>query len=161
MFEPYEPLPVTTGEMNVPETVVQPQQEVASPESSPATPSPAGQASDGESRRWHAEAGRKGAHRVHQLVQEGKLYEQEHGLKRGRQRRRQLIELGKLYEAEHGLRPERRKGRGKRLSRGEREELLTTLLRCLVRIVKPSFRADLVRLVEGLQADQPRPDETA
>src|SRR5438105_1857974 len=46
-------------------------------------------------RRWHAEAGRKGAHRVHQLIQEGRLYEQEHGLKRGRQRLRQLIELGK------------------------------------------------------------------
>src|SRR5438132_675640 len=31
----------------------------------------------------HVEAGRKGARRVHQLIQEGKLYEQEHGLKRG------------------------------------------------------------------------------
>src|SRR5205085_4246998 len=45
---------------------------------------------------WHAEAGRKGARRVHQLIQEGKLYEQEHGLTSGRQRLRQLIELGKL-----------------------------------------------------------------
>src|SRR5205085_1980988 len=52
---------------------------------------------------WHAEAGRKGARRVHQLIQRGLLYEQEHGLKRGRQRLRQLIELGKLYEQEHGL----------------------------------------------------------
>jgi hypothetical protein len=37
----------------------------------------------------HAEAGRKGAFRIHELVRLGKLYEQEHGLKRGRQRRRQ------------------------------------------------------------------------
>src|SRR3954451_1688737 len=51
----------------------------------------------------HAEAGRKGARRIHQLIQEGKLYEQEHGFKRGRQRLRQLIEEGKLYEEEHGL----------------------------------------------------------
>src|SRR5690242_12494629 len=58
---------------------------------------------DGEKHPWHAEAGRKGARRVHQLITEGRLYEQEHGLKRGRQRLRQLIELGKLYEQEHGL----------------------------------------------------------
>ena len=57
-------------------------------------------------RRWAgAEAGRKGGRHVHQLIQEGKLYEQEHGLKSGRQRLRQLLELGKLYEEEHGLRP--------------------------------------------------------
>src|SRR5690348_11438892 len=55
--------------------------------------------------RWQARAGREGARRVHQLIQAGRLYEQEHGLKRGRQRLRQLIELGKLYEQEHGLRP--------------------------------------------------------
>src|SRR4051812_15273262 len=48
-----------------------------------------------EGRRWHVQAGRKGACRVHQLIQEGRLYEQEHGLTRGRQRLRQLIELGK------------------------------------------------------------------
>src|SRR3954447_8680477 len=62
---------------------------------------------NGEHGRWHAEAGRKGAHRRHQLMQSGRLYEQEHGLTRGRQRVRQLIELGKLYEQEHGLRPDR------------------------------------------------------
>src|SRR5947209_6688165 len=94
-------------------------------------------------RHWHADAGRKGAQRVHQLIQEGKLYEQEHGLKSGRQRLRQLIELGKLYEKEHGLRPEPEKKRGERLSRGEREELLATFLQCLLRIAKPSFRAEL------------------
>jgi hypothetical protein len=105
-----------------------------------------------ESRHWHAEAGRKGARRVHQLIQEGKLYEQEHGLKSGRQRLRQLVELGKLYEQEHGLRPSLPKKRRVRVSRREREELLTTLLHGLVRLAKPSFRADLVRLVEALQA---------
>src|SRR4051794_33773132 len=46
---------------------------------------------------WHADAGRKGAQRIHQLIQQGRQYEQEHGLKRGRQRLRQLIEEGKLY----------------------------------------------------------------
>jgi hypothetical protein len=102
----------------------------------------------------HAEAGRKGAHRVHQLIQEGRLYEKEHGLKRGRQRLRQLIELGKAYELEHGLRPNHRKKRGERLSRLGREELLATLLRCLLRIAKPSFRAELRRLVEVLSESE-------
>lgn len=99
---------------------------------------------------WHARAGREGARRVHQLIQEGRLYEQEHGLKRGRQRIRQLIELGKLYEQEHGLRPARSNKRGRRLSRLGRQELMATLLECLQRIVKPSFRKDLARLVEAL-----------
>src|SRR6478752_3876820 len=70
---------------------------------------------------WRAEAGRKGAKRVHQLIQAGKLYEAEHGLKSGRQRLRQLIELGKLYEAEHGQRPDGKRRRGTRLSRQERD----------------------------------------
>ena len=48
----------------------------------------------------HAEAGRKGARCIHQLIQQGKLYEREHNLKPGRQRLRQLIEEGKLYEQE-------------------------------------------------------------
>lgn len=100
--------------------------------------------------RWQAEAGRKGARRVHQLIREGRLYEQEHGLKRGRQRLRQLIELGKLYEQEHGLRPAPRKKHAERLSRADRQELLATLLQCLVRLAKPSFRADLLRLTESL-----------
>src|SRR5262249_35147744 len=73
----------------------------------------------------------------------------EHGLKRGRQRIRQLIELGKLYEREHGLRPApRRRGR---LSRARRDELLATLLECLVRLARPSFPAELTRLAEALQ----------
>jgi hypothetical protein len=103
----------------------------------------------------HALAGRKGAHRVHQLIEEGRLYEQEHGLKSGRQRLRQLIELGKLYEQEHDLRPRTRTKR-MRLSRTEREELLSTLLRCLQRIAKPSYRADLARLVEALRQEPDR-----
>src|SRR5262249_37874402 len=99
---------------------------------------------------WHAEAGRKGAHRIHQLIEAGRRYEAEHGLKSGRQRLRQLIELGKLYEQEHGLRPAARKKRGKRLSRMEREETLATLVNCLIRIAKPSFRPELQRLAEVL-----------
>src|SRR3954452_7460637 len=73
---------------------------------------------------WRAEAGRKGAKRVHQLIQAGKLYEQEHGLKSGRQRLRQLIELGKLYEAERGTPPNGKRRRAPRLSRQERDEVV-------------------------------------
>src|SRR5437667_12113841 len=51
----------------------------------------------------HAEAGRKGARRVHQLMQLGLVYEKEPGLKRGRQRVRQLIQEGRLYEQEQGV----------------------------------------------------------
>jgi hypothetical protein len=61
----------------------------------------------------HAEAGRKGARRIHDLIRLGRLYEQEHGLTRGRQRLRQLIEEGKLYEQEHGLGPRRVKRRSR------------------------------------------------
>ncbi len=104
--------------------------------------------------RWQARAGREGARRVHQLIQEGRLYEKEHGLKRGRQRLRQLIELGKLYEQEHGLRPARAKKRGQRLSRLGRQQLVTTLLHCLLRIAKPSFRMELTRLVEALEREE-------
>ena len=100
----------------------------------------------------HVQAGRKGARRVHELIREGRLYEQERGLKRGRQRLRQLIELGKRYEEEHSLRPARPKKRG-RLSRLGREELLTTLFGCLVRIARPSFRAELQRLTEALREE--------
>ena len=100
---------------------------------------------------WHAEAGRKGAQRVHQLIEAGRLYEKEHGLKRGRQRRRQLIELGKLYEQEHGLRPARAKR--KRLSRAERQDVVATLLHCLLRVAKPAYRAEIARLVTTLDAE--------
>jgi len=107
-----------------------------------------------ESRQRHARAGRKGALRVHELIREGRLYEQERGLKRGRQRLRQLLELGKRYEQEHGLRPGAAKKSVGRLSGAKRGELLATLLECLVRIAKPSFRAELLRLVEELSKDE-------
>jgi hypothetical protein len=102
---------------------------------------------------WRTEAGRKGAKRVHQLIEAGRLYEQEHGLKSGRQRLRQLIELGKLHEEEHGTRPAVKKRKGRRLSKTERDEVLATLLRCLIRMVKPSFRADLERLANALNVE--------
>jgi len=92
---------------------------------------------------------------VHQLIEEGKLYEKEHGLKRGRQRLRQLIELGKLYEVEHGVQPRRKRSR---LDRMERQELLATLVQCLQRIAKPSFRADLDRLAKTLVGQDSDPD---
>jgi hypothetical protein len=106
---------------------------------------------------WHAEAGRKGANRVHQLIKEGKLYEQEHGLKSGRQRLRQLIELGKLYEQEHGLRPRPKKKKAKRLTGLKRQELLATLLQCLLRLARPSFRGELERLIEDLRKKEEGP----
>jgi hypothetical protein len=113
----------------------------------------------------HADAGRKGARRVHQLIELGKLYETEHGLKRGRQRLRQLIEQGKLYEKEHGVRTGRKERRGKRLARMDRDQLLATLLQCLVRIAKPSFRTELLRLAEALRVEgketPPREEERA
>jgi hypothetical protein len=103
---------------------------------------------------WRTAAGRKGAQRIHQLIEAGKRYEEEHGLKSGRQRLRQLIELGKLYEEEHHLRPAGRKRRGKRLSRTERDEVVATLLECLVRMAKPSFRKELTRLAEALNPEK-------
>jgi hypothetical protein len=95
-----------------------------------------------------------GARRIHQLIQEGKLYEQEHGLKRGRQRLRQLIELGKVYEQEHGLRPAAKAKRIQRLSRAGRAELIDTLLQCLLRIAKPSFRMELEQLALALHKEE-------
>src|SRR5262245_11350651 len=119
-----------------------------------ATDVPVGEPHDEANGVWRAEAGRKGARRVHQLIQAGKLYEQEHGLKSGRQRLRQLIELGKLYEAEHGHTPAGKRRRGTRLSRQERDEVVATLLRCLVRIAKPSFRMELGKLAEALSPEK-------
>lgn len=102
---------------------------------------------------WRTEAGRKGAKRVHQLIEAGKRYEEEHGLKSGRQRLRQLIEQGKLYEQEHGIRPVAKRRKGRRLSKMERDEVVATLLGCLTRMVKPSFRPELERLAEALKVD--------
>src|SRR4051794_11413249 len=97
-----------------------------------------------------AEAGRKGAHRVHQLIRQGKLYEQEHGLKRGRQRLRQLIEEGRRYEEEHGLAPRQA---GKRGSRVSRKQVMRRFLDALLRMVRPSYRAQLTALVQALEAE--------
>jgi hypothetical protein len=99
---------------------------------------------------WHSEAGRKGAHRIHQLIEEGRLYEKEHGLKRGRQRLRQLIELGKLYEREHGLRPEQPR-RSRRLSRMSKQQALANFLQSVVRLAKPSLREELQRLLRSIE----------
>jgi hypothetical protein len=95
----------------------------------------------------HVEAGRKGAHRIHQLIEEGRVYEQERGLKRGRQRLRQLIQMGKLYEQEHGL---RRQERPRRVSD---EEAFRTFLQALLRVVKPALRDRLARLCTALEAE--------
>jgi hypothetical protein len=100
----------------------------------------------------HAKAGRKGAYRIHELVRLGKLYEQEHGLKRGRQRRRQLIEEGKLYEREHGIvRPDQvhRKRRGPRISP---RQAVRGLLQNLVQVAKPRYRPELIRLLQTLES---------
>jgi hypothetical protein len=96
----------------------------------------------------HAEAGRKGARRIHQLIQQGRQYEREHSLKPGRQRLRQLIEEGKLYEQEHGLRP--RKGHRPRMSH---EQTLKTFLQSLLRVLKPAYRAQLLGLMQALEAE--------
>jgi hypothetical protein len=105
-----------------------------------------------ESRRaagnWHAEAGRKGAERLRLLIQEGKLYEQEHGLTRGRQRIRQLIQEGKLYEKEHGLRPARARAR-----RVSNDQLLTSFFHLLVRVARPNLRNRIARLVQALEQE--------
>ncbi len=112
-----------------------------------------GAATDGgDTVTWHAEAGRKGARRIHELIHEGMLYEKEHGLKRGRQRLRQLIELGKLYEKEHGLRPERPRT-SKRRPRVSTEKALLNLLRALEQMARPSFRAKLAQMIEILSRD--------
>src|SRR6516164_4870319 len=91
----------------------------------------------------HSLAGRKGAERIHQLIQRGKLYEQDHGLKRGRQRLRQLIEEGKLYEQEHGLSEKQRTKRGAPVSP---EQAVRRLLDSLVRLMKPKYRPVLLKL---------------
>jgi hypothetical protein len=108
---------------------------------------PAASGPGGSSNR-HAEAGRKGAVRVHQLRELGLLYEKEHGLKRGRQRRRQLIQEGRLYEQEHGLSTGPRRRRRDRLAG---DQLVESFLRSLVRMVKPSYRGKLLRMLQTLE----------
>ncbi|HZU37953.1 MAG TPA: hypothetical protein VFA18_18680 [Gemmataceae bacterium] len=99
---------------------------------------------------WHADAGRKGAYRIRELIQFGKLYEQEHGLKSGRQRLRQLIEEGKQYELDHGLRPAPERASRRRGPRMSKQQLLSTFLHSVVRLAKPSLRAELTRLLDEL-----------
>jgi hypothetical protein len=118
----------------------------ARPEETTNDTAPAAPAGPAHSPR-HAAAGRKGAHRVHELIEQGKLYEKEHGLKRGRQRLRQLIEEGRLYEEEHGLRPRR-----KRTARASGDEVLDGFFQSLIRLVKPRFRARIVQIAEALKA---------
>ncbi len=96
----------------------------------------------------HAAAGRKGAERIHQLIERGRLYEQEHGLKRGRQRLRQLIEEGKLYEQEHGLNGTHREKHRDRVSS---EELVRRLLDVLMRLSKPAHRPQLLKALQALE----------
>jgi hypothetical protein len=115
---------------------------------------------------WHAAAGRKGAQRLRQLIEQGLLYEKEHGLRRGRQRIRQLVEEGKLYEREHGLAPVIR--RRVRRSRSEKQELLRTLLDTLARLAEPALRPQIARLSVALDSmvdpteldDRPETGET-
>jgi len=108
---------------------------------------------DGANANRYAEAGRKGAQRIHQLIQEGKLYEQEHGLKSGRQRIRQLIEQGKLYEKEHGLRLGSRKHARERLPRVSSEQIILDFCQSLLRLVKPQYRGQVVRMIDALRSD--------
>ena len=109
-----------------------------------------GTPTNGEAANPRIEAGRKGAKRFHELVNLGRLYEQEHGLTRGRQRLRQLVEEGRLYEQEHGLVPVRSRKRGSRVSK---EQVVRRLLDSLVRIAKPAYRPHLARLVRALELD--------
>src|SRR5437763_1730880 len=106
-------------------------------------------ASPAEANNRHVEAGRKGAHRFHQLMQLGLLYEKEHGLKRGRQRVRQLIEEGRLYEQEHGLSRKPRRSRRDRLAG---DQLVQSFLRSLLRMVKPAYRDRLSRMLQTFDA---------
>jgi hypothetical protein len=101
----------------------------------------------------HAEAGRKGARRIHELIQEGRLYEREHGLKPGRQRLRQLIQEGKLYEQEHGLRNGNGGVRARRHPRISSEQLLKSLFQTLLRLVKPVYRAQILGMLQSLEPE--------
>jgi hypothetical protein len=138
--------------MNEPIHTVAPAAEMIQPTSPPITTAtqetaPGGVVAQEPSKR-HAEAGRKGAARVHQLRQLGLLYEKEHGLKRGRQRRRQLIQEGRLYEQEHGLSVGPRRRRSERLAG---EQLVQSFFRSLLRMVKPSYRGKLLRMLQTLE----------
>jgi hypothetical protein len=107
---------------------------------------------NGRVRERRSVAGRKGARRIHELIQRGRLYEEEHGLKRGRQRLRQLIEEGKLYEREHALdqgEPPAQRGRIPRMSR---HQVMIQLVGALIHLAQPGYRPELNRLLESLTA---------
>ena len=110
------------------ETVASDQQTQVTPPSEPATRSDEAPADplQGNSQR-HAEAGRKGAYRIHELVR-----------------------LGRLYEQEHGLSP-RRKRRTPRL---KPQQVLKGLLQTLWHVARPKYRPDLRRLLEVLDSGQ-------
>ena len=133
---------------------------VAGPESAalavPAVDVTASEVSDvpEEAGGWRVEAGRKGALRIHQLIENGRRYEEEHGLKSGRQRLRQLIEEGKLYEKEHGLNPERRRARGSRPKRLSSEQQVLGFLQSVLRLAKPRFRSEVARLIQILESEK-------
>ena len=66
-------------------------------------------------------------------------------LKPGRQRLKQLIQLGKRYEVEHGLRvakPRRRK----------KGDAWQEFLAALARVIKPAYRPAVERLVASLRS---------
>jgi hypothetical protein len=107
-----------------------------------------------ESGDWRIEAGRKGARRIHELIEHGKLYEREHGLKRGRQRLRQLIEEGKLYEQEHGMTQERRGARDLRPRRLSSAQQMLHFLQLVLRLAKPRFRGQVARLIQLMESEQ-------
>ena len=136
------------------EPVTQPTPEPVVPTTEPAT---VAAVVEDPAANHHAEAGRKGANRIHQLIRLGRLYEQEHGLKRGRQRLRQLIEQGKLYEQEHGLRPRRR-----REPRLNKQQAIQEFLRAMARLVKPAYRGEVLALIEALEGrPEPAPERIA
>ncbi len=101
----------------------------------------------------HSEAGRKGARRIHQLIEQGKLYEREHGLKPGRQRLRQLIQEGKLYEQEHGLKVGSKRAREGRRTRISNEQQFKNFLQALLRVTKPTYRARLLDVLQAIEGE--------
>lgn len=105
---------------------------------------------NGRMRERRAVAGRKGARRIHELIQRGRLYEQEHGLKRGRQRLRQLIEEGKLYEREHSLDRGEGPAPRPRTPRMSRHQVMMQLVEALIHLAQPGYRPELNRLLESL-----------
>ena len=96
-----------------------------------------------------AAAGRRGGHRVHQLAELGRKFEEEHGLSPGRQRLKQLIQLGRRYEVEHGL-------AAPKARRRKRGDAWAEFVAALARVVKPAHRPAVEQL-----AQSPRPGPRA